>query len=84
MHLLGMSAIEDKLQEGVPEAIYNLSRVSTLFCNRCVMSAVFGTSVIEYNSNVVVVVVVVVIIIQCYMYHHTTIVELILYAKYVQ
>jgi len=25
--LLGASAIEDKLQDGVPEAIYNLSRV---------------------------------------------------------
>lgn len=31
--LLGASAIEDKLQDGVPEAIYNLSRVSQApFC----------------------------------------------------
>ena len=31
--LLGASAIEDKLQDGVPEAIYNLSKViKALFC----------------------------------------------------
>ena len=31
MKLLGLSAIEDKLQDGVPEAIYNLTRVSSVF-----------------------------------------------------
>ena len=28
LHLLGATAIEDKLQDGVPDTIYNLARVS--------------------------------------------------------